>query len=77
MYHERVSVNVLKQKHLKSWSLLFCSHVGTLNRHFYSIKIIYRCVALLTFFIGFIITRIRHHRPNVGGGSGDKIADKF
>ena len=73
-------VNVLKLKHIQSWSLLFCSHNGTLGSCSYNIKITYvpMCyVALLKFFIRFIITRIRYRRSDMGGGRGDKIADKF
>ena len=57
--------------------LLFCAQAGTLGRCSYNIKITYRYLALLPFSIGFVITRIRHHRADVGGGRRDKIADKF
>ena len=77
MYDEWILVNVLKQKHIKSWSLWFYFHVRTLGRCSYNIKNTYRYVALLTFFIRFVITRIKHHRADVGGGRRDKIADKF
>ena len=70
-------INVLKLKHIKSWSLLFCFHFVTLRRRSYNIKITYKYVALFTFFIEFIFRRNRHYRPGVGGGRGDKIADKF
>ena len=70
-------INVLKLKHIKSWSLLFYFDFGTLGRRSYNTKITYKYVALFTFFIGFIITRIKYHRPHVGEGRGDKIADKF
>ena len=32
-------INVLKLKHIKSWSLLFCLHFETLARRLYSTKI--------------------------------------
>ena len=56
---------------------MFCAQVGTLGRFWYNTKNTYRHVALLPFSIGFVITRIRRHRPDVGGGRRDKIADKF
>ena len=68
---------VLKQKHTKSWSLLFCGQVGTLGRYSYNIKITYRYVALLSFSKGFVITRIRHHIPDVGGGRGTNFKCDF
>ena len=43
----------------------------------YNIKITFRYVALLPFSIGFVITRMTHHRPDVGGGKMDKIATNF
>ena len=46
-------------------------------RRSYNIKITYKYVALFTFFIRLIITRVRHNRPGAGGGRGEKIADKF
>ena len=78
MYHEWILINVLKLKHIKSWSLLFSFHFVTPARRSYNIKITYKYVALFTFHTGLIITRIRHHRLGVGGGviRGDIIADK-
>ena len=56
---------------------MFYFHFVTLGRRSYNIKITYKYVALFTFFIEFIITRIRHYRPGVDGRKGDKIAYKF
>ena len=70
-------INVLKLKHIKSRSLLFCFHFVTLDRHLYNITITYKYVALFTFFTEFIITRVRHYRPGVGGSRWDKLRTNF
>ena len=64
----------MKLKHIKSWSLLFCFHFVTLGRR---LKITYKYVALFTFFIDFIITRIRNYRPGVGRVEETKLRTNF